>query len=183
MAVDHITQMAFTDIVILMPIREVVLRQLQDQRYKDKQLLHSIFCNMTLKSLDLSTMLVDDIRLFSLEFRDCIRPLVLPTVLRQLSVRLTEFEHVVHFDVVSLARKYFARSFGSISIVISMFQVRAVLYFLLSGKREELLAYGELTIDFFLGQTKVGNIEKAHVVNCIFELCCKLLLAPRSIKL
>lgn len=78
--------------------------------------------------------------------------------------QLTELEDVVHLNVVSLSRKNFARTFGSISVVVSVLKVRSVLHLFLSGEREELLTNGKLTINFILGQTEVGDIKEADLV-------------------
>lgn len=53
--------MAFTDVVILMAVRQVILWQFQDQRDQDEQLLYDIFCNLALKCLDFVAVLVNDL--------------------------------------------------------------------------------------------------------------------------
>ena len=98
-------------------------------------------------------------------------------------VRLTEFEHVVHLNVVSFAWKGLCRSLGTIAIVIALLEICLVFYLLLSGKSKELLAYCKLAIYFFLRQPKPSDIEETNVMDGILQLCRQLLLATWSIEL
>ena len=64
-----------------------------------------------------------------------------------------------------------------------MFQISAVLQLLLGGQGKEFFANGELAVDFLLVETKVCDVEEAHVVNGIAELVGQLLFPAWSVKL
>lgn len=96
---------------------------------------------------------------------------------------LTELEHIVHLNVVSLAWKGFRRPLRTISIVVTIRQIRLVLDLLLGRKGEEFLAYRKLAIYFFLRQSEARDVEETDVVDSILQLGGQLLLATWGIEL
>lgn len=69
-AVDHISKMAVGHVVVLMAIREVIFRELEDQSDEYEQLLYNILGNLALESLNLLSVLVDDRGMRPLQLRD-----------------------------------------------------------------------------------------------------------------
>lgn len=69
-AVDHIPKMAIANVVILMPIREMVFGKFEDQSDENEQFLHNVLGNLTLEALDLFPVLVDNLGVCPLQLRD-----------------------------------------------------------------------------------------------------------------
>ena len=143
--------MALAHIIVLMALRERVLRHLQHNRNQDEQLLHDIFRNLALESLDLLAVLFDDVR----------------TITVQLGQVL---EHIQHLDIIRFARQDLAAALGSVAVVVTVHQVGLVLHLLLDGQGEEVLADGELPVDLVLGEAEVGDVEEADIVDGVLEL-------------
>ena len=96
---------------------------------------------------------------------------------------LTELEHIVHLNIVPLAWKGFRRPLRTISIVVTIRQIRLVLDLLLGGKGEEFLADRKLAVYFFLRQSEDRDVEETDVVDSILQLGGQLLLATWGIEL
>lgn len=95
---------------------------------------------------------------------------------------------IAHLYVIPFPRQNLTAALGSVAIVVTddrispwtvlgsefipMLEIGSILHFLLSRQFEEFSADGELTIDFFLGQTKASDVEEADIVNSFFELRC-----------
>lgn len=62
--------MAVGHVVVLMAIREVIFRELEDQSDEYEQLLYNILGNLALESLNLLSVLVDDRGMRPLQLRD-----------------------------------------------------------------------------------------------------------------
>lgn len=86
--VQHVPQMAVRDIIVLVPVRQRVLRQFEHKRDQRQQLLHRVLRDVALETLNFLAVLVDDIRVRARELG-------------------REFEDVVHLDVVAQAREDF----------------------------------------------------------------------------
>ena len=126
-----------------MAVEQKVLRKLEDNCNETKQLKHDRLVHVAMKSLNLSPVSLDDVR-------------VGPFVLRD------ELEDIIHLHVITPARKDLNRPEWSVPVVAASFEVGAVLELLSFREFEEFLADGELTVDFLLGETEVGDVEESY---------------------
>lgn len=129
--VDHIPQMTITDILVAVPVRQIVFWKFENDRNQRQQFLHNVFRNHALELLDCGTVLVDDIWM---------APLQLWQV----------FEDVVHFDVITQAGEEFDSALGSVAGVVALFEVCAMGEFFGVGEGEEVPSDSELVVDFVL---------------------------------
>lgn len=99
-------------------------------------------------------------------------------------VEAVEFGDVVDFDVVANCFGELAETGGTVAVVFAAFEVFeiVVLEFFFEWEVVEFAAEGELTIDFFLGDVEVLDVEEADVLGGVGELVGELLLAVRLIE-
>jgi hypothetical protein len=71
-----------------------------------------------------------------------------------------ELWNVVDLSVVLHARSDFSKAERFIAIVATVLKVGSILQLLLRRKLEKLLANGELTVDRFLAESEIRDIEE-----------------------
>ena len=126
-----------------MAVEQKVLRKLEDNCNETKQFKHDRLVHVAMKPLNLSPVSLDDVR-------------VRPFVLRD------ELEDIIHLHVITPARKDLNRPEWSVPVVAAGFEVGAVLELLSFREFEEFLTDGELTVDFLLGETEIGDVEESY---------------------
>jgi len=137
----HIAEMTVTVLGVAVNLQEVILWQLQHQCEQDEQLAHDLKVDVLRKIPDLVPMLADHGRMRAFILRH-------------------KFGDVVDFRVVLDARLDLSDPQGFVSIVSAILQVGAVFNLLFRGQVKHLLAQAELSINFFLREPEVGNVEE-----------------------
>lgn len=128
-----------------------------------RELLHRILRCVPLETLDLCTVIADDVRLLALEFGD-------------------EFEDIVHPDITPQSRFDLAGAQGTVAGVVTLLEVCAVAEFLFHGEGEDGFANRELEVDLVLGEAETCDVEEADVVDCVAELVCEESFASRLVE-
>lgn len=125
-----------------MAFQEMVFGQFEHDRQQLQELKRYIFMHMAGKFLDLIPVFSDDFRLRSLSLRDAFEDAI-------------ELKGVLHpgFNV--------DRTKGSVPIIASFFQRGPIFESLFFRESKECFGDCELSVDLFLGEADVGDIEEA----------------------
>lgn len=126
---------------VQMAVHQEFLRDFQDCREQTKHDMCYFFMNMAMEPLDLGVVFQHDGRMCPPVF-------------------LEELEHVVALPVITESGVLLDHPKRSVSIVISVFEVRAVLEFLFLGQFEDLFSQGELLVDLFLRKAEIDSVEE-----------------------
>lgn len=78
--------------------------------------------------------------------------------------------------------KTYTQANGLISIVAAVLEVGPVLELLLGGKLKDRLSNRKLTIDLFLAETEIDDVEEADVLQGVEELLGQGLFAARLVE-
>lgn len=137
----HVSEMAITLLIVSMTSQEIIFGEFQDDSEEHEQFGYDLVVDELPEFFDLRPIIFDKFRVRTLILWD-------------------EFGDVVNLSVVEVAWRDLTDTAGFVAVISSVFEVGAVLQFLFGGEIEELFAYGELMVYFFLGQTEVGNIKE-----------------------
>lgn len=122
-------------------LQKIIFRQLQNDRIKRQQLPYNLTVDCAGEDFDLLPMLPDGLWLWSLVCRD-------------------EFRDVEDFRVVEDAWFNLSKTEGFVAVVTAILKIGAVFELFFCREFEDLLADGKLTVNLFLGEAEIDNIEK-----------------------
>lgn len=145
-SVPLVPQEGVAVILVAVSIHEVVLRELKDDCYEAEKLVNNVLVDVAVEAFDLGKMATDRGRVGSSRSRG-------------------ELEDAIELHIIAEVGESLDGAERSVPTIGARFQVSTVLEFLLHGKREGLVADGELAVDLILGESEVFYIEEACANN------------------
>jgi hypothetical protein len=123
-------------------VRKHILRHLKNSGKKTQNLACYIVVNVAVESLNLGILVLNELRVRTLMFRN-------------------EFEDVVAFPVVSETWELLNGTKRTVAIVVALLNLSTILQFLFFWQIQYLLAKLELTVNVLFSKAEVCHVEKA----------------------
>jgi hypothetical protein len=175
--------MVFASHVVNVILDQLILvGKLEDDGKEAEKLVHNFFVTLPAEVFDLLDMVLQNGRLSTL-----VVPVKFGEVvdLDVVDDRFRESEWSADSWVLLRSRSHILpESSRAVAVVLAIVQVLevVVLQLLLQRQVVELAAQSELSIDFFLADAEVLDVEEAHMLGSICQLLGELLLAFRSVE-